>query len=181
MSANQFDIITVFDATATVISQTTGSGIPRLYEGDTGIYIYAWTQSLKKSIDGGFTFEEIRPPNVPVVATITQNSEGIDSVTVIFSSGSTSADPGHSKYHVGPETSSTWLSGGDLAVGFFPVDAISNLDFDPTLVGNSRIASTVKMMRNAIGPPFTLFSESDQGLPQSGGVSGITDVDGLGQ
>lgn len=180
MSANLFDIITVVDGTADIVSQTTGSGNPRLYEGDTALYIYSLTSSLQRSTDGGFTFDEIRPPDIPVVRSITQTTDGSLNVTVIFSSGSTSANVGRGKYHVTPETTGGWASTGNLSAGFFPIDAVSYISGNPVLPGNSLISSTVKAMRNTSGIPYTPFTESDAGLPQSGVASGLTDLEMAG-
>ena len=178
-----FDLLSVSSGSSSVLSSTTGSGRPRLYEGD-GIYMYAMINRLLKSDDGGETFVNIQPDGYAFIATLCQVSKEVLTEetkefkpnTVAFAQiAGAETKILHSK---SPETTTSWGIAATPASGFRPSDSVSDdVGVLPVLVSNANTTSTVKILRNTDLPPFPTWSESDSGLPQSGVTSSITDLE----
>lgn len=183
---SEFTVFSVIDGESFVDYKTTGSGNPRLFEGD-GLYIYGLVGSLLVTRDGFASDpEEIVPPFLTYIKAMTQTAgqdavggileDVYSSITVLF--GMLSTTSGSTVYQLTPEVYHAWKGGQLLPTNFRPSDATcDDLGNIPVLVGNAHVGTEARVMRsspNAI--PFTMI-ESDSGLPQTGATSGITDIE----
>ena len=183
------DIVTVTDDAPQVLSTTTGSGQPRLFEGD-GLYMYSLAGQLLISNDGALSFEDIMPADQSFVSAMCQTSKAQGSgitadfgyVTVISAQKAVAGVPRTIVLHsYKSEHANSWTTDATLATDFLASDAIADeVGLGALLMGNSRSTSTTKVLRNTQAPPFTTWTDSSSGLPLSGTGSRITDLDAPG-
>lgn len=170
-----FELHTVIGSSDVLLSTTTGSGFPALYE-QSALYIYRWQNSLKVSTDGGFSFQEIKPSSFFNVKAMAQTA----TQTVVI--GGISGNAEDIKYQPFPETQGGWLdASGNTPTAYNSSDAIGSSSITRgILVGGAHVggaSETIRVVRAVDAPPYPNWIESDTGLPQSGRTSIITDLD----
>lgn len=144
-----------------MLSQFSGVGKPRLFEGDS-LYVYRLLSVLPVSRDGGLTWNGIAPSGTIEVEGICQISgTGITNNTVIVASG---FDGKTIKYQTSvTETSAGWLSSGSFDRSAIVSEAIADDGVLPVIAGGY-FSAGVQTKMSGFSAPYT-FSNGGTGIP----------------
>ena len=179
-------IFTVLDNVATVDHRFQGTGNPRVFESQGGIFVYGMGGSLLFTPNGWLDVDDIMPDQHTVVTAMAESTGsdvwgGFDvaefsSIAVAF--GRESDKTASAVYQKTVDmTYHAWREAGDLPTNFSPSDAIGD---DPKilgiLVGSWRETITERIMKDVTQPPYGNWAESDTGIPSA---NGVTDLEGL--
>lgn len=168
--ADEFVLMTVSSGSPAVLSQFSGVGVPRLFEGDS-LYVYRILSFLPVSRDGGLTWEEISPGATATIEGICQISgTGITNNTVIVSSGFASKTIKYQKSLT--ETKSGWISSGSFDKSAIVSESIAYDGSLPVIVGGY-FSPGVQSKMSGFSAPYT-FTSGGTGIPS---FEIITDIE----